>query len=140
MKRIVAYKNYYRDFMLKLTENERTKIKRALLLFETEDKIPRHYISYIRDGLFEFRVTGGNKEFRMFYIYDGDKMVILFNCFIKKSTKTPKKEIDKGLKLMEEYQHNDLIVLVLCTYLLYLRKIRRTKQQRPLHNCLKAHP
>ena len=105
MKRIVAYKNYYRDFMLKLTENERTKIKRALLLFETEDKIPRHYISYIRDGLFEFRVTGGNKEFRMFYIYDGDKMVILFNCFIKKSTKTPKKEIDKGLKLMEEYKH-----------------------------------
>ena len=128
MKRIVAYKNYYRDFMLKLTENERTKIKRALLLFETEDKIPRHYISYIRDGLFEFRVTGGNKEFRMFYIYDGDKMVILFNCFIKKSTKTPKKEIDKGLKLMEEYQHNDLIVLVLCTYLLYLRKIRIIKQ------------
>ncbi len=105
MKRIVAYKNYYRDFMLKLTENERTKIKRALLLFETEDKIPRHYISYIRDGLFEFRVTGGNKEFRMFYIYDGDKMVILFNCFIKKSTKTPKKEIDKGLKLMEEYKN-----------------------------------
>lgn len=105
MKRIVAYKNYYRDFMLKLTENERTKIKRALLLFETEDKIPRHYISYIRDGLFEFRVTCGNKEFRMFYIYDGDKMVILFNCFIKKSTKTPKKEIDKGLKLMEEYKN-----------------------------------
>ncbi len=105
MKRIVAYKNYYRDFMLKLTENERTKIKRALLLFETEDKIPRHYISYIRDGLFEFRVTSGNKEFRMFYIYDGDKMVILFNCFIKKSTKTPKKEIDKGLKLMEEYKN-----------------------------------
>jgi len=105
MKRIVAYKNYYRDFMLKLTENERTKIKRALLLFETEDKIPRHYISYIRDGLFEFRLTGGNKEFRMFYIYDGDKMVILFNCFIKKSTKTPKKEIDKGLKLMEEYKN-----------------------------------
>ncbi len=105
MKRIVAYKNYYRDFMLKLTENERTKIKRALLLFETEDKIPRHYISYIRDGLFKFRVTSGNKEFRMFYIYDGDKMVILFNCFIKKSTKTPKKEIDKGLKLMEEYKN-----------------------------------
>lgn len=105
MKRIVAYKNYYRDFMLKLTENERTKIKRALLLFETEDKIPRHYISYIRDGLFEFRLTGGNKEFHMFYIYDGDKMVILFNCFIKKSTKTPKKEIDKGLKLMEEYKN-----------------------------------
>ena len=32
-------------------------------------------------------------------------MVILFKCFIKKSTKTPKKEIDKGLKLMEEYKN-----------------------------------
>ena len=85
MKRIVAYKNYYRDFMLKLNENERTKIKRALLLFETEDKIPRHYISYIRDGLYEFRVTCGNKEFRLFFIYDGDKLVLLFNCFTKKN-------------------------------------------------------
>ena len=105
MKRIVAYKNYYRDFMLKLNENERTKIKRALLLFETEDKIPRHYISYIRDGLYEFRVTCGNKEFRLFFIYDGDKMVILFNCFTKKTKKTPKKEIDKGFKIMEEYKN-----------------------------------
>ena len=105
MKKIVAYKNYYRDFMLKLTEIERTKIKRALLLFETEDKLPRHYISYIRDGLYEFRVTCGNKEFRLFYIYDGDNMVILFNCFTKKTMKTPKKEIDKGLKLMEEYKN-----------------------------------
>lgn len=54
MKRIVAYKNYYRDFMLKLTENERTKIKRALLLFETEDKIPRHYISIFGMGYSNF--------------------------------------------------------------------------------------
>lgn len=105
MKKIVAYKNYYRDFMLKLTEIERTKIKRALLLFETEDKLPRHYIGYIRDGLYEFRVTCGNKEFRLFFIYDGDKMVILFNCFTKKTKKTPKKEIDKGLKIMEEYKN-----------------------------------
>lgn len=105
MKKIVAYKNYYRDFMLKLSEIERTKIKRALLLFETEDKLPRHYISYIRDGLYEFRVTCGNKEFRLFFIYDGDKLVILFNCFTKKTKKTPKKEIDKGLKIMEEYKN-----------------------------------
>ena len=55
--------------MSKLTEIEQNKIKRALLIFETEDKIPKHYIGYIRDGLFEFRVTCENKEFRLFFIY-----------------------------------------------------------------------
>ena len=46
--------------MERLTEEQRKKVKRALLLFETEDKIPYHYIKFIRDGLYEFRVTLGN--------------------------------------------------------------------------------
>ena len=40
MKKIIAYKRYYSDFMAKLSQPERIKIMRALLLFETEDKIP----------------------------------------------------------------------------------------------------
>lgn len=105
MRKIIAYKNYYRDFMEKLSLQEREKILRALLLFETEDKIPRHYISYIRNGLYEFRVTYGNKEFRLFFIYDGETIVVLFNCYTKKTQKAPKREIDKALKLKEEYKH-----------------------------------
>jgi len=54
MRKIIAYKNYYQEFMAKLSQLERDKIRRALLLFETEDRIPRHYISYIRDGVYEF--------------------------------------------------------------------------------------
>ncbi|MBR1689016.1 MAG: type II toxin-antitoxin system RelE/ParE family toxin [Prevotella sp.] len=103
MRRIIAYKNYFRDFMQKLSEQERGKIKRALLLFETEDRIPRHYISYIRDGLYEFRVTHSNKEFRIFFIYDGNTIVVLFNCYTKKTQKAPKQEINKAIKLKEEY-------------------------------------
>ena len=103
MKRIIAYKKYYQEFMKDLSDSERLKIMRSLLLFETEDKIPRHYISYIRNGLYEFRVTYGNKEFRLFFIYDGENIVVLFNCYTKKSQKAPKKEINKAIKLMEEY-------------------------------------
>ncbi len=105
MKKLIAYKNYYREFMSKLSDTERAKIKRALLLFETEDKIPQHYIHYIRDGLYEFRVSHGNKEFRMFFIYDGEQIVVLFNCFTKKSQKAPKREIEKAIKLKEEYKN-----------------------------------
>ena len=104
MRRIIAYKNYYREFMAKLSQQERDKIRRALLLFESEDRIPQHYISYIRDGLYEFRVTYGNKEFRLFFIYDGDTIVVLFNCYTKKTQKAPKREIDKAIKLKEEYK------------------------------------
>jgi phage-related protein len=103
MKKIIAYKHYYRDFMSKLSDTERTKIRRALLLFETEDKIPHHYIHYIRDGVYEFRVSCGNKEFRLFFIYEDHQIVVLFNCFVKKSQKTPKREIENAIKLKEEY-------------------------------------
>ncbi len=105
MRRIIAYKNYYQEFMATLSQQEREKIRRALLLFETEERIPRHYISYIRDGVYEFRVTYGNKEFRLFFIYDGDTIVVLFNCYTKKTKKAPKREIDKAIRLKEEYRN-----------------------------------
>lgn len=105
MKRIIAYRHYYIEFMKGLSEAEQNKIKRALLLFETEDRIPYHYISFIRDGLYEFRVSYGNKEFRLFFIYDGDTIVVLFNCYVKKSQKAPRREIEKALRLKEEYYH-----------------------------------
>ena len=103
MKKIIAYKRYYSDFMEKLSKAERTKIMRALLLFETEDKMPHHYIKYIRDGIYEFRVNYGNNEFRIFFIYDGETIVVLFNCFQKKTQKTPKSEIEKAVRLKNEY-------------------------------------
>lgn len=51
MKKIITYKGYYVEFMAKLSEQERKKIQRALLLFETEDKIPHRYIKFIRDAM-----------------------------------------------------------------------------------------
>lgn len=65
--------------------------------------MPRHYIKFIRDGLYEFRVSHGNNEFRIFFIYDGEIIVVLFNAFRKKTQKTPTNEIKKAIKLKEEY-------------------------------------
>ncbi len=103
MKRIIAYKKYFAEFMAKLSKPEQLKIARALDLLTTEDKIPTHYIKFIRDGIYEFRVNYGNNEFRIFFIYDGDTIVVLFNCFKKKTQKTPDKEIKQAIKLKKEY-------------------------------------
>ena len=76
MRRIIAYKHYYREFMEKLSQQERDKIKRALLLFETEDRIPRHYISYIRDGVYELRTKHG-KSITLRYFWMQERMRVL---------------------------------------------------------------
>ncbi len=103
MRKIIAYKNYFSDFIKKLSTDEINKIRRALDLFKVEDRMPRHFIKFIRDGIYEFRVTYGNNEFRIFFIYDGDIVVVLFNAFKKKTQKTPDNEIKKAIKLKEEY-------------------------------------
>lgn len=103
IREIIAYKNYYCDFMAKLSENEQMKIRRALLLFSDTERIPYHYIKYIEDDIYEFRVNYGNNEFRIFFIYDGEKLVILFNAFRKKAQKTPRSEIIKAKRLKQEY-------------------------------------
>ena len=103
MRKIIAYKNYFSDFIKKLSTDEINKIRRALDLLKVEDRMPRHFIKFIRDGIYEFRVTYGNNEFRIFFIYDGDIVVVLFNAFKKKTQKTPDNEIKKAIKLKEEY-------------------------------------
>lgn len=103
MRKIITYKRYFSDFISTLSQEECGKIRRALDLFKVEDRMPRHYIKFIRDGLYEFRVSHGNNEFRIFFIYDGEIIVVLFNAFRKKTQKTPTNEIKKAIKLKEEY-------------------------------------
>lgn len=103
VREIIAYKHYYQDFMEKLGEKEKMKIRRALLLFSDTERIPSHFIKYIEDDIYEFRVNYGNNEFRIFFIYDGERMVILFNAFRKKTQKTPRSEIIKAKRLKQEY-------------------------------------
>lgn len=106
MRKIIAYKNYFSEFIKKLSADEVRKIQRALDLLKVENKMPRHFIKFIRDGIYEFRVTYGNNEFRIFFIYDGDTIVVLFNAFKKKTQKTPNNEINKAIKLKNEYYGN----------------------------------
>lgn len=103
IRKIIAYKHYFADFVELLTSQEKKKLQRALALFAEAEKIPYHYIKYLRDGVYEFRVTSMGNELRTFFTYDGDTIVILFNGFKKKTQKTPKRELEKAIKLKEEY-------------------------------------
>jgi phage-related protein len=54
------------------------------------------------EGLFEIRVHQGSDAFRIFCFFDQGQLVVLANGFQKKTQKTPKKEIDKALKIKKK--------------------------------------
>ena len=103
MRRIIAYKGYFKRFYDALTQKEKDKVDRVLVLMQSESKIPTHYIKLLDSGIFELRVTVPNKELRLLFFYDGDQIVILLNCFVKKRRTTPRTEIDKAIKLKKMY-------------------------------------
>ena len=65
--------------------------------------MPTKFIKPLRDGLYELRISYAGNIYRIFFIFDDGKIVVLFNGFQKKTTKTPSVEIEKALKIKEEY-------------------------------------
>lgn len=58
------------------------------------------------EGLFEVRIEYQSNIYRVFCCFDEGRLVVLFNGFQKKTQKTPKNEIDKAVRLMNEYFQN----------------------------------
>ena len=100
---IIAFGDYYKNFMASLSEKERLKMKYLLSLLETEDRMPVKFIKHISDGIYELRLSYSGNIYRIFYIFDEGNIVVLFNEFQKKTQKTPKKEIEKAKKIKEDY-------------------------------------
>lgn len=108
IRTVIAYKHYFEEFLLAQPEKVQDKIFKVVEIIETYERIPTTYLKVITgtDGLFEARIRLGSSIWRVFCFFDQGKLVILLNGFIKKTQKTPKKEIDKAVKLMNEYYEN----------------------------------
>lgn len=53
-------------------------------------------------GLFELRIKGKEGLARVFYCVVIEQRIVMLHVFIKKSQKTPKKELDTAKKRMKE--------------------------------------
>lgn len=102
-RRIMTYGGYFEAFMETLKEKEQEKIQYGLLLLKTQDRLSTKFVKFIKDGLYELRTEYGGNIFRVFFIFDDGKIVVLFNGFQKKSQKIPSNEIEKALKIKEAY-------------------------------------
>ena len=102
-RRIIVFGKYFGDFMNGLTAKEREKVDYGLVLLKTQDRLPTKFVKHIRDGLYELRTEFNGNIYRVFFIFDGGRIVVLFNGFQKKTQKTPSNEITKAMKIKEEY-------------------------------------
>ncbi len=107
IRTIITYKNYFEEFLNKQTKKVKEKISWTLLLIQEVKQVPETYLKHIEgtEGLYEIRIQLGSDIFRIFCFFDKGKLVVLTNGFQKKTQKTPRKEIIKALKIMEEYQN-----------------------------------
>ncbi|MDE7153956.1 MAG: type II toxin-antitoxin system RelE/ParE family toxin [Muribaculaceae bacterium] len=102
-RRILTYGGYFEEFMATLDIKVRRKINYGLDLLKYQDIVSKKFVKYIREGIFEMRTEWEGNIYRVFFIFDGNNIVVLFNGFQKKTQKTPNSEITKALKIKKDY-------------------------------------
>jgi phage-related protein len=107
VRQVIAYKSYFLDFYHKQTDDVQKKIESTLNLIRVTTQVPRKYFDHMTGtkGLYEVRVEVGSNIFRIFAFFDKGNLIVLGNGFQKKTQKTPRLEIEKALKIMEEYKN-----------------------------------
>lgn len=104
-RKLIFFRDYFNDFFNSLSSKVQDKIDYALFLVTVASRIPSKFFKHVTgtDGLFEIRIEFESNIYRIFCCFDEGNLVVLFNGFQKKSQKTPRAEIDKALKIREEY-------------------------------------
>ena len=105
IREVIAYKNYFEDFLFEQPPKIQDKIFKIIEAIETMERIPSNYLKHIAgaSNLYETRIQLASNIWRVFCFFDDEKLVILLNGFQKKTQRTPRKEIKKALLLMAEY-------------------------------------
>ena len=105
VREVIAYKNYFEDFLKDQPKKVQDKIFKIIEAIETLERVPSNYLKHMvgTKGLYEARIKLGSNIWRVFCFFDNDKLVILLNGFQKKTQKTPKNELALALNLMVNY-------------------------------------
>lgn len=105
VREIIAYKNSFVDFYKLQDSKVQEKIEYVLDLLRFERQIPKKFFKQLEntDGIYEVRVITTFKSIRILCFFDGGNLVVLTNCFLKKSQKTPRQEIKQAERRKKEY-------------------------------------
>ena len=93
-----------KDFLISLDNKMRAKMASMIsLLQENGYNLREPYSKHLSEGIFELRAKVGSDIPRVMYFFYIDRRVILTNGFVKKTKKTPLKELEKAKKYRQDY-------------------------------------
>ena len=100
------------DFLKSIPKKDAAKILKEIeLLEEFGLALGMPHIKKMAGSknLWELRIKQSTNNYRIFYFTMHNHTIVLLNAFLKKSQKTPYKEIQRALTYMHEYiERNDL--------------------------------
>jgi len=105
IRKIIAYKDLFIKFYKSQDSKTQDKIEYVLDFVRFEKQVPIKFFKYLEDtdGIYEVRVIIAFKSVRILCFFDKGDLIILTNCFIKKTQKTPRQEIKLAESLKDEY-------------------------------------
>ena len=106
MKRtIYFYGSRIEAFLESLDKSTTAKIEWTINLIKQFDRIPTNYLKYLKgtDALYEIRCVWIGNSVRLFCFFDENKLIIIVHGFIKKTQKTPSREMKIAEKIKKDY-------------------------------------
>ncbi|MBQ9972054.1 MAG: type II toxin-antitoxin system RelE/ParE family toxin [Firmicutes bacterium] len=92
------------EFLSSIDKNHRAKIVGLIgVLEEKGNELRGTYSEHLNDGIFELRCQLGNNHARILYFFFYGKKIVLTNGFLKKTNKTPKRELELAKKYRDNY-------------------------------------
>jgi len=94
-----------REFILGLDPKMQAKILKILDLLQVNGPYMRlPYSEHLEDGIFEIRAKQSTNISRILYFFTMEQKIVLTNGFVKKTQKTPKREIDLAKKYRKDFE------------------------------------
>lgn len=69
-------------------------------------ELRRPVADYLRDGIYELRAKHRNVQYRIFYYFEGQNVVVLSHAIVKKTSAVPKKDIDLAIERKEKFERD----------------------------------
>ncbi len=105
VREVILFKRYFDEFFDIQPRKVQEKLYWSINVLRTVERIPENHLKRIQgaNGLMEMRTQFGGNIYRVFCFFDDGKIVVLMNGFQKKTDKTPRNEIEKALRIKDEY-------------------------------------
>ena len=97
-----------REFLDKLPAKHLAKAFRDIDVLEKYGtSLTAPHVKHIKEKLWELRIKSASDISRIFYFVHAGEDLVLLHGFIKKTQKTPVKEIQTANKYLEDYQRRN---------------------------------